>query len=482
MRFREVRLKPDTTYFGVNGATVRRCEGATVFTSVGVLVLVAIASATLVAQRGAAQADAWPHWRGPAHTGVASGSAPVEWSDTKHVAWKVAIPGRGHSSPVVWGDRIFLTTAIPTGRAAAAAPASEPQAGFRGRGGRRGGGSGGGEGAREEHRFEVIAFDRATGKEAWRQVALTASPHEGYHQMYGSFASNSPTTDGERVYASFGSRGVYAYDMNGRPVWQKDFGLQMRMFMAFGEGVGPVLDDGRLILLFDHEGEGFVTMLDAATGRELWRTPRTEGTNWAAPLVVTHNGRKQVVVNSARKVRGYDFETGKPVWEAAGLGLNTIPRAVQHQDLVIVMSGFINQALLAIKLGREGDLTGTDAIAWTANRGLSYTASPVLHEGKLYFITDTAMVSSLDAVTGAPAYQQVRLPKPYNIKASPVLAGGHLYFPTEEGDVVVAKAGPALDIVAINTLSDQSFIASPAVVGGDMYLRSRTHLFKISDK
>jgi outer membrane protein assembly factor BamB len=478
MRFRQGRLTPATT-----------CTG--------VVIALAIASATVVAQRGGASPDrtqssgaradaAWPHWRGPAHTGVAAGSAPIEWSDTKNVAWKAEIPGRGHSSPVVWGDRIFLTTAIPTGRTAPEPAAQEPQAGFGGRGGRRGGGrgggSGGGSGAAQEHRFEVIALDRATGNVAWRQAAVTAAPHEGYHQMYGSFASNAPTTDGERVYASFGSRGVYAYDMEGRPVWQKDFGLQMRMFMAFGEGVGPVLDEGRLILLFDHEGDGILTMLDAATGRERWRTPRTEGTNWAAPLVVTHNGRKQIVVNSSRKVRGYDYDTGTPVWEAAGLGLNTIPRAVQHQDRVLVMSGFINQALLAITLGRTGDLTGTDAIAWTANRGLSYTASPVLHEGRLHFITDTGMVSSLDAATGAPIYQQVRLPKPYNIKASPVVAGGHLYFPTEEGDVVVAKVGPTLDIVATNTLSDQSFVASPAVVDGDLYLRSRTHLFRISGK
>ena len=409
-------------------------------------------------------------------TGVAVGDAPTEWSDTTNVAWKVEIPGRGHSSPAVWGDRVFVTTAVPTG----SAPTPAPQAPAGGRGGRRFGD--GGAGAREEHRFEVLALDRASGKVVWRQVAATTAPHEGYHRTYGSFASNSPTTDGQRVYASFGSRGVFAYDMNGTPVWQKDFGLQMRMFMEFGEGVGPVLDNGRLIVLFDHEGEGFLTMLDAATGRELWRTPRTDGTNWAAPLVVTHAGRKFIVVNSPRKVRGYDYETGRLVWEAAGLGQNTIPRAVQHQDTVLVMSGFLNPALMAIKLGRKGDLTGTDAIAWTANRGLSYTASPVLHDGTLYFVTDNGMVSALDAATGRPVYQQVRLPKPYALKASPVAAGGKLYFSTEDGDVVVAKIGPALEILATNTLADQSFVATPAVAGGDLYLRSRTHLFRISGK
>ena len=428
-------------------------------------------ASSLGARQGSAPAlGTWGHWRGPSQTGVASGAAPVRWSDTSNIAWKIEIPGRGHSSPVIWGDRIFLTTAVPTGRTGGAASASG------GRGGRRGDG---GAGAREEQRFEVLALDRASGKVVWQRTAATAVPHEGYHATYGSFASNSPTTDGQRVYASFGSRGLFAYDMNGTLVWQRDFNIQMRMFQEFGEGVGPVLDEGRLIVLFDHEGDGVLAMLDAATGREIWRTPRTDGTNWAAPLVVRHDGRKQIVVNSPRKVRGYDYESGKQIWETAGLGLNTIPRAVQHGDTVLVMSGFINPALMAIRLGREGDLAGTDAIKWTANRGLAYTASPVLHEGTLYFLTDNGMVSAIDADTGKPMYQQVRLPKPSAIKASPVAAGGMLYFPTEDGDVVVARIGPTLDVVATNTLTEQSFVASPAVAGGDIFLRSRTHLFRV---
>ena len=428
---------------------------------------------SLNAQGRAPGPDSWGHWRGPSQTGVAAGAAPVRWNDTSNIAWKVEIPGRGHSSPVIWGDRIFLTTAVPTGRKA------EPSDGASGSGGRRGDG---GAGTREEHRFDVMALDRATGKTIWRQTAVTAVPHEGYHATYGSFASNSPTTDGQRLYVSFGSRGLFAYDLSGKPLWQRDFKIQMRMFQEFGEGVGPVLDEGRLIVLFDHEGDGFLAMLDAATGREAWRTPRTDGTNWAAPLVVRHNGRKQIVVNSPRKIRGYDYESGKQIWETNGLGLNTIPRAVQHGDSVLVMSGFINPALFAIRLGREGDLAGTDAIKWrAANRGLAYTSSPVLHEGRLYFVTDNGMASSIDAETGSAVYQQVRLPKPYAIKASPIAAGGMLYFPTEDGDVVVARIGPTLDVVATNTLTDQSFVASPAIAGGDIFLRSRTHLFRIHE-
>jgi outer membrane protein assembly factor BamB len=436
--------------------------------SAAVLLLVS----SVDAQRAPA-VDSWGHWRGPLQTGVAAGAAPVRWSDTSNIAWKVEIPGRGHSSPVIWGDRIFVTTAVPTGRKAETSNAAA------GRGGRR---SDGGAGTHEEHRFDVLALDRATGKTIWRQTAVTTVPHEGYHATYGSFASNSPTTDGQRIYASFGSRGLFAYDMSGRPLWQRDFDLQMRMFQEFGEGVGPVLDDGRLIVLFDHEGDGLLAMLDAATGREIWRTPRTDGTNWAAPLVVRHNGRKQIVVNSPRKVRGYDYESGKQIWETTGLGLNTIPRAVQHGESVLVMSGFINPALFAIRLGHEGDLAGTKAIKWrAASRGLAYTSSPVLHEGKLYFVTDSGMASSIDAETGTAVYQQVRLPKPYAIKASPVAAGGMLYFPTEDGDVVVARIGSTLDIVATNTLTDQSFVASPAIAGGDIFLRSRTHVFRVHE-
>ena len=438
-----------------------------------VVIPVAVAGQT---STSATPAGWWPHWRGVQQTGVASGDAPTQWSDSSNVAWKIEIPGRGHSTPVVWGDRIFVTTAVPTGRK------SEPSNAAGGRGAGRGGFGSQSAGGNEEQQFDVLGIDRLTGKTLWRRTALTATPHEGYHFQYGSFASNAPTTDGQRVYVSFGSRGLYVYDMNGSPVWQKDFGLKMRMFNGFGEGVGPVLDEGRLLVLADHEDEGFLTMLDAATGKEIWRTPRTDGTNWAAPLVVTHAGRKQIVVNSARKVRAYDYQTGKQIWETAGLGQNTIPRAVQHQDLVLVMSGFRNPQLMAIRLGREGDLAGTDAIVWRMDRGLSYTASPVLLDGKLYFITDTAMVSAVDVATGQPVYQQVRLPKPYNIKASPIAVAGRLYFPTEEGDVIVAKIGQTFEIVATNTLTDQSFIASPALADGDMYLRSRTHLYRISEK
>ena len=406
----------------------------------------------------------WMQWRGPLNTGMAAGDAPLRWSDTSGVTWKLPIPGRGHSTPVIAGNQLFLTTAVPTGRGSA--PAGRLR------------GGGGGADAGLEHRFEVIAVDRASGKTTWQRTATVATPHEGYHGTYGSFASNSPVTDGERVYAFFGSRGLYAYDLHGRPLWQKDFGIQLRMDNAFGEGTAPTLHDGRLILHFDHLDGGFLTMLDAATGREIWRVARTERYNWAAPFVATHAGRRQIIVNGLT-VRGYDYETGAQLWQAAGLGENSVPQVVQHRDLVFAMSGHTVKILMAIRLGRTGTLTGTDAIPWTTTRGVSYTPSPLLHDGRLYIVSDAGLVSCLDAATGTPHYEQRRLPMPYNFKASPVGVNGRMYLATEEGDVVVVRMGDRFDVLATNSLADQSFIASPVVADGTMYLRSRTHLFRI---
>jgi outer membrane protein assembly factor BamB len=415
--------------------------------------------------------DTWPHWRGPAHDGVASGDLPQTWSDSLNVGWRVAIPGRGHSTPVIWSDRIFLTTAIPT----AAMPASPPSPGS-------GRGPGGGVAAGQEHRFEVMAVDRVTGRTLWQRTATTAAPHEGYHHLYGSFASNAPATDGQRVYAFFGSRGLFVYDLNGKPLWNKDFGLKMAMRLAFGEGSGAVVDDGRVYLQFDHQQEGFVVALDAATGKELWRAPRNDNSSWSTPLVVRHAGKKQVVVTADTKVRAYDAETGTAIWEVAGLGTNPIPQPVQFGDFVIVMSGYRNPKLMAIRLGRTGDLTGTDAVAWETTRGTSYTASPALHDGRLYVAADNGQFSVHDAATGEPLYLQARLPKPYNFKASPLFARDRVYLASEEGDVIVVKAGPRFEVLSTNTLTDQSFIASPIAVGDDLYLRSRTHLFRIRTK
>ena len=415
-----------------------------------------------------AAVDGWPHWRGPKDDGMAAGDAPLHWSDTEHIAWKVTVPGKGNSSPVVWDDRIFLTTAVPTGSAppAPAAPA-----------GRRGG-PGGTSGPQAEQKFMVLCYDRKTGKLLWEKVARVATPHEGYHPTYGSFASNSPVTDGKHVIAFFGSRGVFCYTLDGQLVWQKDM-PQLRMHLNFGEGAWPALEGDKLVLVLDQTGESFVLALDKSTGRELWRTPREGAQNWSGPLITTHNGRKQVIVSAARKSAGYDFESGKPIWEVSGLGPNTIPAPVAADGMVFLMSGFRNPNLMAIKLGREGDLTGTDAVVWQNQRGNSYTPSPVLYEGKLYMLTDNGMLSCLDAKTGKPYYQQERLPKPYSFKSSPVGVNGKLYLASEDSDVIVVRMGEKFEVLATNTLEGQMFISTPAILDGSIYLRSQNTLFCI---
>ena len=416
----------------------------------------------------------WPYWRGPAADGMAVGDAPVRWSTTENVRWKTDIPGLGHSSPVLWGDYIFLTTAIKTGEPPAAAqPPAEPAAqGGRGRGP-------GGGGPQVEHKFDVLALDRKTGKVLWQRTAKTAVPHEGGHNTYGSFASNSPVTDGKFVYAFFGSRGMYCYDFKGNLIWERDFGVQLRMKMAFGEGMAPVLAGDRIVLVFDHEGDSFITVLDKSTGKEIWRAARDEKTNWAAPLVTTVGKRTEVIVAGSNKSRSYDIETGKVIWEVAGLGANTIPQPVRQDDLVFLMTGYRNPMLMAVRLGREGDLTGTDAIVWSQTKGNSYTPSPVIFDNKLYALTDTGMLSCYNAKTGVPYYHQTRLPKTYSFKSSPVGANGRLYLASENEDVIVVKMGETFEVLATNTMTDQVFIATPAIAGGEIFLRSKTALFCI---
>jgi outer membrane protein assembly factor BamB len=417
----------------------------------------------------------WPEWRGPNFNGTARTDAPTTFDDTKNIKWKTEIQGRGFSTPIIWGDKIFLTTAIPTGKAAPSAPAesqsAQPQRGN----------PNSGAGALVEHKFDLLCVDKKTGKIIWQKTARVATPHEGYHRAYGSFASNSPITDGKFIYASFGSRGIYCFDMNGKLIWEKDLGVKMKMRLQFGEGAAPAIDEERIILNFDQETDSFIVALDKRTGKELWRAARDEASSWSMPLIIEHAGRRQVILAATKKVRSYDVKTGKLIWECAGLGTNVIPVPIYHNGVVYVMSGHRDPKLMAIKLGKEGDLTGTDAILWSQTRGISYTLSPVLHDGKLYVVTDSGQLSCFNTATGEPFYHQVRLPRPYNFKASPVATNGKLYLASEEGNVIVVKMGEKMEVIATNILEDQVFIASPIIVGGELFLRSQTHLYCISE-
>lgn len=434
-------------------------------TALFLIVMFGVSIATAQSSRSGQSASSkdghWPQWRGPLFTGVAPTAVPVEFGDDRNVKWKIPVAGRGFSTPVIWGDRIFMTTAVPTGTTTTPA------------------GAGGGSGVGEEHRFIVMCVDRRTGRILWERVATTATPHEGYHRQYGSFASNSPVTDGRYVYASFGSRGLYAYDLDGKLIWKQDLGIRLRMRLQFGEGSAPLLVDDLLVLNYDQERDSVIVAIDKRTGREVWRTSRDEASSWSMPVAIDWQGKRQIVLAATNRTRAYDPATGKVIWECGGLGANVIPTPVIQGDLLLVMSGYRDPKLMAIRLGRQGDLTGTDAVVWSTTRGTAYTPSPVLDDGKYYVLSDNGTLSCYNASTGAPFYQQRRLPEPDSFKASPLGAAGKLYLASESGVVTVVKMGEQFEVLATNRFTDQMFVSSPVVADGELYLRSKTHLYCI---
>ena len=434
---------------------------------------------TLVASL--AVAEDWSSWRGPGNEGVAPTAAPTEWSDEEGVKWRIELPGRGFSTPLVVGDLLVLTTAIPQGAPPAPAPeAEEEQDPGRGRGRGRGGPHGRSV-PMVKNDFVVIAIDRGTGEIAWRTKLMEATPHEGYHRTYGSHASASCVTDGERIFVPFGSFGLYALDLEGEVVWKKDLGVQLAMRNSFGEGHTPVIEDGTLVLVLDQEEQSEILALDAKTGGERWRLERDEPSAWSTPLVTTVGDVKQVVTSATNRVRSYRLSDGELLWECGGLGLNAIPAVTRHEDLVLCMTGYRSPKLMAITLGGEGDLTGSEAVVWETTKATSYTASPVLADGRYYAVTDRGFISCWDAATGEAHYVEQRLPRGSTLKSSPVAAGGYLYVPTEAGDVHLIPLGDEYTVATTNSLADQFFVSSPVVSRGELFLRSQTHLFCIAE-
>jgi outer membrane protein assembly factor BamB len=295
-------------------------------------------------------------------------------------------------------------------------------------------------------------------------------------------ASSSAVTDGQHVITSFESRGIYALDMNGKLVWEKDLG-DKTMRNEFGEGSSPALYKDKLFIVWDHQGESFIVALNKATGAELWRVKRNEIDSWATPLVVENGGKAQVVTGAMRKVIAYDAETGAVVWETGGLTMNPIPSPVSGDGLVILMSGFRGNSLKAIRYAdAKGDITGTPSIAWSLDRDTPYVPSPLLYDGILYFLkSNNGLLSAFDAKTGKPHYQAQRVDAVPSVFASPVGAAGRIYLLGQQGTGVVLKQGPALEVLATNTLEDK-FDASPALVEREMYLRGYKRLYCVAEK
>ena len=523
-----------------------------------------------------ANAENWPTWRGPAANGVApGGNPPTEFSESKNVQWKTKVPGSGSSTPVIWGDQIFLITAEKTGKKVAAAAGGEsrereqgterrqrpdgerPEGRGRGEQGSRGGdrprpdgdrGSRGGERPRpdggsfnreefikrfdkdgdgelndaerdamrdelrqqfgggrggersprsgrssrgrggfggggkptEEYRYVLMSLDRNTGKENWRRVAATQVPHEGHHRDHG-YASGSPVTDGEHIIVSFGSRGLYCYDMKGKLQWKKDFG-DMRMRNSFGEGTSPALHGDTVVLLWDHEGDSALYALDKKTGKLKWKTDRNEASGWCTPVVTIHDGVTQVIVNGSRAVRSYQLSDGKLLWQCSGQTSNAIPSVVVDENFAYAMSGFRGAHLAAIKLGGSGDLTDSKSVSWTANRGTPYTPSPLLSNGRIWYLSgNNGVLSVRDTKSGKLLVEGERLDGVSGVYASPVSAGGRVYIAGRNGTVSVLKDSAKLEVLATNELDDK-FDCSPAVVGNQMFLRGKEHLYCIATK
>jgi outer membrane protein assembly factor BamB len=332
------------------------------------------------------------------------------------------------------------------------------------------------------HKFVVMAINRKDGTIAWQHTAREEAPHERTHQEFGTMASPSLVTDGQILIASFESRGFFAYDMNGKQLWQHDLG-DKRMRNQFGEGTSPALHKDRLFVVWDHQGGSFIAALDKKTGKEVWKVAREEIDSWATPLVVETPGGAQVITGAMSKVRSYDVESGKVVWETAGLTMNPIPSPVSADGLVFLMSGFRGNSLKAIRYAdAKGDITGTPAIVWTLDRDTPYVPSPLLYDGILYFLkSNNNLLTAVDAKTGTPHYQAQRIEGiPGQVFASPVGAAGRIYVLGQEGTAVVMKHGKALEIVATNKLDDK-FDASPALADKELYLRGYKKLYCIAE-
>ena len=476
-----------------------------------IVLLTAWTSANIYAD---SNSDYWPTWRGPNGTGVATkGNPPLTWSETKNIKWKVKLPGNSNSSPVIWGDKIFILTAIPTdkiveptqhpnpqqqsphgqttqaqnphGQNAGTPPqghGSPPDAQRSRRSGRRGRG-GGMQGmlskASGMHKFDVVCLDRKTGRILWQKTACEGLPHEGHHRDHG-FASYSPVTDGKYVWASFGSRGLHCYDINGNHKWSRDL-IKMQTRNSFGEGSSATLAGDAVIVVMDHEGDSCIFAFDKITGKPIWKKDRDEPTSWATPVAIEVNGKLQVITNATNFIRSYDAKTGQLIWKCTGQTTNAVPTPVIGFGMVYCTSGFRGNALQAIKLNRTGDLTGTDAVAWQTNdKTTPYVPSPLLYGDKIYLCYgNRAIVSCYDAKTGKPLFVKQKLDAIKGIYASIVGAADRVYFIGREGAAQVIKNSEKFEILATNTLDDK-FDGSPAIVGNELYLKGKTHLYCIA--
>lgn len=438
---------------------------------------VACALAVVAALGSAAQTAAvdehWAQWRGPDGLGVAAGTAYAEeWGPDKNVAWKVPVEGSGHSSPVIWGDHLFLTTSIKgeqvPGRTAPDHLGFDLKPGYL---------HADSEGVDYKHTLKVLAYNTRTGKLLWEQTSYDGLMHDNRHRK-NTYASSTTVTDGERVYAYFEAAGLYAYDFNGKMVWKASLGNIAKAGM--GPGTSPVLFENLIILQNDQEmGTGSaIVALDKQTGKEVWRVDRTTRRSWATPLLVKAAGRTELIASGAEMVFAYDPKTGKELWRVEGVRSHPIPSAVAGHGLVFLSAGSAAKVAMAVRPGTNGDLTGTDKVVWTYNKGTAYVPSPILVGDYLYLMSEAGLLTCLDAKTGVVQYEGGRPPIPATFKSSLVAFGDKLLQTNEEGDTFVIKAGPKHEVLRTNTI-DEPVWASLAFAQGTIFIRGDKHLFAI---
>jgi outer membrane protein assembly factor BamB len=413
----------------------------------------------------------WPQWRGPDGSGISNEkNLPAEWSVSKNIKWKTPIEGRGHSSPIVWGKMIFLTTAIE-GEVVPGAKAAKhmmdnkefihPDS----------------VGANKKHTFKVMALNRETGKVLWDVVAFEGTPYDDRHRK-SSYAASTPATDGKMVYAFFGSEGLYAYDYSGKLAWKADLGKMGTVGM--GTGTSPIIFENLVIVQCDEEnGEAsFIIGLDKKTGKEVWRTARKVQVSWATPLLVKTAKRSELITSGTESIVSYDPATGKELWTHKGVESNAIPSPVANSEMVYLVAGFPAKIAMAIRLGASGDLTGTPNVPWKYTKGTAYVPSPILYGDYLYLTTDRGILTCIDAKTGEVKYEGGRVPVPATFTASPVAFEGKILLTSEDGDTYIVKAGPKHEVIGTNSVGEPVY-ASPAIADGRIYIRGEKNIYCI---
>lgn len=431
-----------------------------------------------------AGAQHWPQFRG-ASSGVVAGNAvpPDTWSERDNVTWAVDIPGRSWSSPIVWGDHVFVTTAVNTKTPVQALrPTTEYIS-------RSIGGTMTGADistTADEHRWVLLDIDLATGRVRWQRTLHTAVPSETVHQK-NSFASETPATDGERVYVYLGYAGLFAFDFAGTPIWSKPMAAP-KMRMGWGTAASPVLHGGRLYVVNDNEERSWLAAFDARSGAELWRVMRDEKSNWSTPFVWQHDGRTEIVTTGSQRVQSYDTD-GRPLWSVAGMTMIHANTPVAGHGLLFASSGYFTdpvRPVYAIKPGASGDVslkkgeTSNDFVAWSNPTLASQYPSPLIVGDIYYTVMDRGFITATDARTGREIYGRQRISaESSGFSASPWSYGGKIFAISEDGDTFVIQAGPEFKLLGKNALNEMT-LATPAVAGQSLIIRTATRLYRIA--